>query len=159
MTIRRVHEGDLTPNPRYQKRDREWFIGRCVKIAFESNKGDVEWMWVLVNRIDGNTLFGTLDNEPLYCTHLAYGETIALSRLQIAAVDLTIEEWREEVNELKAKGDYFNRFLGSPLQNSGFEQFFAESFTPTQALNRWVKWLPSENESLQFLVDIANSRA
>ena len=87
------------------------------------------------------------------CTvrNLAYGETIALSRLQIAAVDLTIEEWREEVNELKAKGDYFNRFLGSPLQNSGFEQFFAESFTPTQALNRWVSGYPVKTNLCSFL--------
>ena len=56
------------------------------------------------------------------------------------------------------QGDYFNRHLGTPSPESGFGQFYGVKFTPRQALNRWVKWHPHENEPLQFLLDISASR-
>src|SRR6056297_1074136 len=88
MQIRLVHEGAISPDLLYQKREPEWFFGRCVKIAFESSEGKVEWMWVQVLKLEGHTLSGNLVSNPLFCTHLAYGDAITLSRLQIAAVDL-----------------------------------------------------------------------
>lgn len=158
MRIRLVHEDAISPDRLYQKKEREWFIGRLVKIAFESLDGKVEWMWVKVLEVEGCSLIGRLECEPLFCTH-SYGDLIALSRLQIAAVDLTLEEWWDEVEKLGAKGDYFNRFLGAPTRDSGFSNFFDESFTPRQALNRWVLWHPSDDEPLPFLTEIAYRRA
>jgi hypothetical protein len=159
MTIRLVHEEAISPDPLYQGREPDWFFGRCVKIAFESPDGMVEWMWVQVLNIDGDTLSGNLVCNPIFCTHLDYGDPITLSRLQIAAVDLTLKEWWDEVEELKAKYDCYNRFLGIPSRDNGFANFFDESFTPRQALRRWYGWQPSENEPLQFLTDLANRRA
>jgi hypothetical protein len=158
MNIRPVHETANSPDPIYQKRPVEWFIGRCVKIAFESDEGRVEWMWVHVQAVDSRHLIGTLDNDPLLCTHIKHGDSVSLSRLQIAAVDLSEDEWWEEVARLRAEGDYFNRYLGSPSRGSGFGHFYEESFTPRQALNRWVKWQPSEDEPLHFLTALADKR-
>jgi hypothetical protein len=53
MRIRLVHEDAISPDTLYQKKEREWFIGRLVKIAFESLDGKVEWMWVKVLEVEG----------------------------------------------------------------------------------------------------------
>jgi|GEM_PF-2580258 len=103
MNIRLVHEEAISPDPTYQKRPLEWFVGRSVKIGFQSHEGKVEWMWITVQGVKSPNLIGTLDNDPMFCTHLIHGDPISLSRLQIAAVDLTIEEWWVEVDALRAR--------------------------------------------------------
>jgi hypothetical protein len=50
MKVRLVHENAITPDPIYQKRDREWFIGRCVKIAFEPPRGNQMHLGWLLSR-------------------------------------------------------------------------------------------------------------
>ncbi len=153
--VRRVHESAISPDPIYAKKPLGWCVSRCVKIGFQSHDDEVEYMWVKVTGIDSPNLVGDLDNEPLHCTHLTLGDRITLSRLQIVAVDLTEEEWWEEVSILRAQGDYFNRHLGTPRPENGFGQFYDAHFTPRQALTRWAKWQPDENEPLHFLLDIA----
>lgn len=156
--IRQVCDTAFVPEPIYIKKPLAWYVGRSVKIGFQSHEGKVEYMWVKVTGINSPNLIGQLDNEPLHCTHLTLGDRITLSRLQIVAVDLTEEEWWEEVSILRAQGDYFNRHLGTPFPESGFGHFYDARFTPRQALNRWVNWQPDENEPLQFLLDIAADR-
>ena len=156
MNFRLVHETAVVPDPTYQKRPLAWFLGRNVKIAFQSDEREVEWMWVNVRGIIGRTLVGSLDNDPLLCTYLECGDSVSLSRLQIAGVDLTEDEWWEEVETLSAEEDYVNRYLGSPSRDSGFDQFYDESFTPRQALNRWAKWQPNDDEPLKFLTELAS---
>jgi len=156
--IRRVHESAISPDPNYAKKPIEWYVGRCVKIGFQSHQDEVEYMWVKVTGIDSPNLVGQLDNEPLDCTHLTLGDRVVLSRLHIVEIDLTEDEWWDEVFMLRAQGDYFNRHLGTPSPESGFGQFYGAHFTPRQALNRWAKWQPHEDEPLQFLLDISASR-
>lgn len=156
--IRIVSDTAFVPEPLYTKKPLAWYIDRCVKIGFQSHEGVVEYMWVKVTGIDSPNLVGQLDNDPLYCTHLAWGDRVVFNRLQIVAVDLTEDEWWDEVFMLLANGDYFNRHLGTPCRESGFGQFYDVHFTPRQALNRWAKWQPDENEPLRFLLDISPNR-
>lgn len=156
--IRIVSETAFVPEPLYAKKPLAWYVGRWVKTGFQSHEGEVEYMWVKVTGVDSPNLVGQLDNEPSNCTHLTLGDRVVLSRLHIVAIDLTEDEWWEEVSILRAAGDYFNRHLGTPLPESGFGHFYDAHFTPRQALNRWVNWQPHENEPLQFLLDIASNR-
>ena len=156
--IRIVSETAFVPEPLYAKKPLAWYVGRWVKTGFQSHEGEVEYMWVKVTGVDSPNLVGQLDNEPSNCTHLTLGDRVVLSRLHIVAIDLTEDEWWEEVSALRAAGDYFNRHLGTPLPESGFGHFYDVHFTPRQALNRWVNWQPHENEPLQFLPDIASNR-
>lgn len=157
--IQMVRDTAISPDPIYAKRPLEWYVGRCVKIGLQSREDNVEYMWVKVTGIESPNLFGLLDNEPLHCTHLSLGDRVVLSRLHIVAVDLTDDEWWDEVFMLRAKGDFFNRHLGIPCPESGFANFYDAKLTPRQALNCWVKWQPHEDEPLQFLLDIAADRA
>ena len=156
--IRIVSETAFVPEPLYAKKPLAWYVGRWVKTGFQSHEGEVEYMWVKVTGVDSPNLVGQLDNEPSNCTHLTLGDRVVLSRLHIVAIDLTEDEWWEEVSALRAAGDYFNRHLGTPLPESGFGHFYDVHFTPRQALNRWVNWQPDKNEPLQFLHDIASNR-
>lgn len=153
--IRRVHDTAISPDPIYARKPLDWYVGRGVKIGFQSHDDEVEYMWVKVTEIDSPNLVGSLDNEPSFCTHLTLGDRVVLSRLHIVEVDLTEDEWWDEVFVLRAKGDFFNRHLGTPCPENGFGQFYGVHFTPRQALQRWAKWQPDENEPLTFLLDIA----
>jgi hypothetical protein len=156
--VRRVHEDALKPDSLYAKKPLQWFRGRSVKLSFSAESGQVEHMWVKITEIDGPHLVGNLDNDPVFVEHLDCGDTVILSRCQIEMVDLSADEWREEVDLLLAQGDYFNRWLGYPGQGSGFDCFVDEVFTPRSALKRWAKWSPSEDEPLAFLTEIAKQR-
>lgn len=156
--IRIVHESAISPDPIYANKSLDWYVGRNVKIGFQSHEGKVEYMWVRVTGIESPNLIGQLDNEPVHSTHLTLGDRITLSRLHIVKVDLTKEEWWDEVALLRAKGDYFNRHLGLPCPESGFGKLYDAHFTPRQALQRWAKWQPSEDDPLTFLLDIAEGK-
>ena len=156
--VRMIHEDALKPDSLYAKKPLQWFRGRSVKLSFSAESGHVEHMWVKITEIDGPHLVGNLDNEPVFVKHLDFGDTVILSRCQIEMVDLSTDEWWEEVDSLRAQGDYFNRWLGFPGQGSGFECFVYEDFTPRMALKRWAKWSPSEDEPFTFLTEIAKQR-
>lgn len=156
--VRMVHESAMSPDPIYARKPLDWYVGRSVKIGFQSHQDEVEYMWVKVTRADSPNLIGQLDNIPMFCTHLTLADRITLSRLHIVEVDLTEEEWWEEVSILRAQGDFFNRHLGTPCPESGFGQFYDAHFTPRQALQRWAQWQPDENETLHFPLDIAADR-
>jgi hypothetical protein len=46
----------------------------------------------------------------------------------------------------RAKGDYFNRWLGPPVIGNGLEQFYLDDLTPRQALVRWRDWIPEDDQ-------------
>ena len=154
--IRLIHEDAMKPDTLYAKRPLEWFHGRTVKMAFSAECGSVEHMWVRITGIEGQNLVGVLDNIPFWVQHVQLGDKVTLTRCQIEMVDLTSDEWWEEVHLLRAQGDYYNRWLGYPKQGGGFENFYDRGFTPRVALERWGTWSPSEDEPLTFLTEIAN---
>ena len=135
--IRLVHEDAIVPDSLYTKKPLHWFVGRNVKTSFQSADSRAEHMWVNVRGVEGDYLVGTLDNDPVWVNHLQHGDRVALRRTQIEAVDLTLGEWREEAAYLRARGDYFNSWLGYPKDGSGFEKAYEKGLTPRQALNRW----------------------
>ena len=159
QNVRLVHELAIMPDPIYAKKPLKWYLGRSVKMAFQAESGRVEHMWVAVAEIDGPYLVGTLENHPVFITHQSCGDSITFSRCHIEAVDLTENEWWDEVSELCAEADYFNEHLGVPSRNSGFGEFYAEHFTPRQALIRWSQWEPCEDDPLTFLTEIFEGKA
>lgn len=136
--VRLVHEESIKPDSIYSKRTMHWYLGRCVKIAFQSAESPVEHMWVKITEIDGNDLVGVLDNDPAYVYHVRFGDRVTLNRTQIEAVKLSLDEWREEVEVLKAEGDYCNEQCGPPSWDD-LVQAYHERLTPRQALKRWKK--------------------
>ena len=50
----------------------------AVKAKFEHGE-TVEFMWVVVQRIDGDTIFGILDSEPRELTHVEPGDAVEIS--------------------------------------------------------------------------------
>lgn len=142
--MRFVHEEAIKPDSLYAKKPLEWFIGRLVKIAFQSADSWVEHMWVKVNKVQGHDLVGTLENYPAFVTHLGYGDQVTINRTQIEAINLTLEEWWAEVTLLKSDDDYFNFWRGHPQDGNGFEVGYDEGLTPRQALKRWRNWVPTE---------------
>lgn len=140
---RLVHEEAIKPDSLYTKKPLDWFLGRFVKIAFQSADSIAEHMWVKVTEVQDSNLVGSLDNDPVFVTHIGCGDRVVLSRVQIEAVDLTCEEWWEAVHVLRAQGDYFNSWRGFPKDGNGFEVAYGEGLTPRQALNRWRNWVPS----------------
>lgn len=142
--VRRVHEEAIKPDSMYTKRPLEWFVGRVVKMSFQSADSMPEHMWVKVTDVEGHNLVGVLDNDPVVVTHLQCGDRIVLSRVQVEAVDLTWEEWWGEVEQLRAQSDLYNPWLGYPKEGNGFDDAYQEGLTPRAALNRWRNWVPSE---------------
>lgn len=140
--VRVVHEDAIKPDSLYAKKPLEWFLGRCIKMAFQSAESMVEHMWVRVTNVERDYLVGELDNDPALVTHIRYGDRVVLSRVQIEAVDLTFEEWKAEVEHLRSQGDYFNRWFGIPKVGNGLERAFHDGLTPRQALVRWRDSVP-----------------
>lgn len=56
----------LTPNPIFATKSAAWFVGRSVKVAFATECGPEEYMWVEIDRMDGDELSGTLGNDPVH---------------------------------------------------------------------------------------------
>lgn len=144
--VRAVSGGAISPDSLYTQRPLEWFVGRCVKMAFQSAESGVEHMWVNITHVEGDNLVGSLDNHPVLVTHVGYGDRVVLSRVQIEAVYLSLDEWIAEIEGLRAKGDYFNRWLGPPVIGKGLEQLYLDDWTPRQALVRWRDWIPEDDQ-------------
>lgn len=64
----------------------EEFVNKFVKIAFKSNSGAVEHMWVEVFHTTSDLLIGVLDNDPRECTHLECGDLIPLTKDEIEEI-------------------------------------------------------------------------
>ena len=144
--VRRVHEDAIHPDSIYTKHPLEWFVGRNVKMAFQSANSRVEHMWVEVTGVDCDYLVGILNSDPVSVTHVLCGDAVTLSRVQIEAVDLTFHEWVEEVECISSGGDYVNRWRGALAIGNGFEEAYAERLTPRQALKRWRDFIPSNGD-------------
>lgn len=65
--------------------------GDIVKIIFESIPPSPEWgaerMWVIVTKVDGDNLTGTLDNEPADMPQLKHGDIVQFQRGHIIDID------------------------------------------------------------------------
>lgn len=144
--IRVVHELAMRPDPYYASLPLEWFIGRNVKMAFQSRTSRPEHMWVAITHIDGDYLIGTLNNIPSYVDGVSLGERVVVSRVWIEAVEQSFEEWMAELRNVRGERDYSNVFLGYPDDNTGIEQGYADRLTPRQALARWQSYRPSTCE-------------
>lgn len=84
--VRLVHEDYCKPDPQWTHKPLEWFVGRAVKMAFQSAESAVESMWVKVTDVEADNLVGTLDNDPVCVYHLTFGDRVVLNRTQIENV-------------------------------------------------------------------------
>ncbi len=150
MYIKHAHKRAYSDCLLYQEKPHEWFVDRSVNLMFESNDGTLEFMWVKIQHVDFPDLVGTLESTPILCSHMKFGDEVSLCRLQVAGVEVSIDEWWEEVQAYLANGDFCNPHLGAPTSNFGFENLFNGAFPPLQALNYWKTWQPEQDESLQF---------
>jgi uncharacterized protein YegJ (DUF2314 family) len=80
------------PDSRYFDVPLDWFVGRCVKIAFQSQDGLVEHMWVVVTGVEDGRLVGELDNDPLFVEDIECGDRVVLDRTQIEVVKHPLDE-------------------------------------------------------------------
>lgn len=60
--------------------------GDLVKLIFVPRRGTVERMWTLVERIEGDTLVGRLDNEPLGIRGLEVGAVVSFERRHVCQI-------------------------------------------------------------------------
>ena len=116
--VRKILSQIVVPDPLYREYPLEYFVGRSVKISFDSSRGISESMWVSVTAVQGRRLIGTLDNEPQVATHLKHGHAVTLSRSQIISVALDKHEWLEEVDIRRAKSVFSIIETGLPMAAS-----------------------------------------
>lgn len=76
----------LKPKAFYLNLSLSSFIGKYVKLKFVSQRGQNEYMWVLVKEVDGDKLKGNLNQEPIACQHLKNGDEVVLGRDEIIDV-------------------------------------------------------------------------
>lgn len=151
--VRQVHEGSVMPDPLYAKEPLEWFVGRMIRMAFQSAGSRVEHMWVKVDGLDedGHGLVGLLVSDPICVSHLAFGDEVRFDRTQIEAVDLSIDEWIAEVIELLEESSYSNQDLGRPT-GPLFLAAYDEKLTPRQALQRWRDFTPRFGDAVEATI-------
>lgn len=58
------------------------YVGAFVKLAFKE-AGRTEHMWVRVCGVQGDGLRGVLENDPVFCTRVANGDTVRFRREDI----------------------------------------------------------------------------
>jgi len=64
----------------------EDLIGKFVKRSFRTETELIEHMWVKVVSVDGDTITGILENDPLFVKGLVCGDEITVERGQIEEV-------------------------------------------------------------------------
>jgi hypothetical protein len=133
------------PDPRYTRMPLEYFVGKVVKVCFQSAKSILESMWVVVTAVDEHCLVGTLDNDPVYVTHLKCGDTVRIWRTEIIMVHLNRTEWMHEARAVRAKGDYFNKWLGKPFGKT-FNRQYEKKISPRLALTLWRDYVPTQDD-------------
>jgi uncharacterized protein YegJ (DUF2314 family) len=72
----------------------------AVKVAFPTEDGSREHLWVQVTAIDGESVRGTIDNEPIADIGHEYGDPVTVQRAEV-------EDWIVRENGEIAKG-YFS---------------------------------------------------
>jgi hypothetical protein len=143
--VRQVHPDWHRPDPRYSRMPLEYFVGKVVKVCFQSADSIPEAMWVLVAAVDEHCLIGTLDNHPVCVTHLKFGDTVQVWRTQIIMVHSSRKEWMREAKALRAKGDYFNKWLGKPFGRA-FNRQYEKKISPRLALTLWRDYVPTQDD-------------
>lgn len=67
---------------RYGEHTPDWFIGKLVKIGFRSSGDHLEYMWCKVLS-EGTAI---LDNEPMFCDYLEWGDTVTFDPVEVLDV-------------------------------------------------------------------------
>jgi hypothetical protein len=134
----------LLPDWRYRDRPLGDFLGKSIKVMFQSADSRPEAMWVQVTGIEEHWLVGRLDNIPESVTHLKLGDVVRVWRSEIIMINLTRAEWIHEATVLRAQGDYFNKWLGKPLGKK-FNQKYEQGISPQLALTLWRDYVPNHD--------------
>lgn len=50
---------------------------------------------------------------------------------------MSLERWLKRIDELRAKRNYRNRYLGTPKYDNGIDRFYYAKLSPQQALIAW----------------------
>jgi hypothetical protein len=50
---------------------------------------------------------------------------------------MSLEKWLNRIDELRAKRDYWNKYLGTPKYDNGIDRYYFAKLTPQQALIAW----------------------
>jgi uncharacterized protein YegJ (DUF2314 family) len=66
--------------------DLEKLIGYHVKKVFLTEDGRGEHMWVKVKMVEGDSLIGELDNDPMICKNIECGDTVRLQKEDIEEI-------------------------------------------------------------------------
>lgn len=82
------------PKPgKYAGLPAQQFEGKFVKMGFKarhplSGRETIEHMWVKVVKVSGDSILGTLDNDPVFVTepHVEHGDSVTLTVDQIEDV-------------------------------------------------------------------------
>lgn len=87
--------------------------GDMVQLTFraipQSDKWDAERMWVLIEAVEGERLFGSLQTEPCDIPSLQVGADLAFERWQV--IDIDEDEARPEKPQETYPRDYWERCL------------------------------------------------
>ena len=142
--IRLVNRDTLLPDNRYLTCPLSAFVGKAVKVKFQSADSRPETMWVRVAGVEGHCLVGSLDNEPVEVTHLNLGDIVRIWRSEIIMIQLTRAEWIREAKVLRAQDDYFNRWLGKP-HGKAFNRRYELRISPQLALRLWRDYVPNHD--------------
>jgi hypothetical protein len=142
--FRLVNADTFVPDSRYTKMCLMAFVGKLVKVRFQSADSRPEAMWVHVTGVDQHQLVGTLDNEPVDVTHLKLGDIVHVWRSEIIMIQLTRAEWIREAKKLRAQDDYFNKWLGKPL-GKAFNLKCELGISPQLALRLWRDYVPNHD--------------
>lgn len=140
--VRLVNRDTFQPDSRYTEMPLNYFVGKLVKVCFQSADSCPEIMWVHVTGVDGHCLVGQLDNDPVAVTHLKHGDIVRIWRTEIIMIHLTRTEWIREAKVLRAKHDYFNKWLGKPAGKS-FNREYEKGISPQLALRLWRDYIPN----------------
>ncbi|QJW93245.1 DUF2314 domain-containing protein [Frigoriglobus tundricola] len=66
----------------------EKWLGKSVKIGFDTHLGGTEWMWLMVSAVKGRKLVGKLKSEPWFAIEYRQGQKITFKEDEIFAVNL-----------------------------------------------------------------------
>ena len=61
--------------------------GDLVKLIFVPRRGQVERMWTIVDRVEGDRLVGRLDNDPHQIEGLVAGAQVSFERRHVCEID------------------------------------------------------------------------
>lgn len=74
-----------------------WFIGKAVKVSFDSSPdagAEFELMWVAIDSVVNGQLEGWLANVPVTLDRIAYGDRVRVRIEEVRAVEVSRKGFR-----------------------------------------------------------------